>query len=92
MMRKPWRSARKVQAGEAKARGRDYLREELLGYGYIDESDLHLFTYTDDMAQALVSLVLLGFIIWFVFRQFASGPLVVSSRSAISSAARWRRT
>jgi uncharacterized protein (TIGR00730 family) len=30
-----------------------YLREELLAYGYIDESDLHLFTYTDDIGQAV---------------------------------------
>jgi uncharacterized protein (TIGR00730 family) len=30
-----------------------YLREELLAYGYIDESDLNLFTYTDDIDQAV---------------------------------------
>lgn len=30
-----------------------YLREELLGKGYISESDLNLFTYTDDMNQAV---------------------------------------
>ncbi len=30
-----------------------YLREELLADGYIDESDLNLFTYTDDIDQAV---------------------------------------
>ena len=30
-----------------------YLREELLAFGYIDESDLNLFTYTDDIDRAV---------------------------------------
>ncbi|HYN98127.1 MAG TPA: TIGR00730 family Rossman fold protein, partial [Actinomycetota bacterium] len=30
-----------------------YLREELLAYGYISDSDLNLFTYTDDINQAV---------------------------------------
>ncbi|HEX2178532.1 MAG TPA: TIGR00730 family Rossman fold protein [Actinomycetota bacterium] len=30
-----------------------YLREELLAHGYISESDLELFTYTDDLNQAV---------------------------------------
>jgi uncharacterized protein (TIGR00730 family) len=33
-----------------------YLREELLGYGYIDESDLNLFTYTDDIDEAVAEI------------------------------------
>jgi uncharacterized protein (TIGR00730 family) len=33
-----------------------YLREELLEYGYIDESDLNLFTYTDDIDQAVAEI------------------------------------
>ncbi|HEX2149159.1 MAG TPA: TIGR00730 family Rossman fold protein [Actinomycetota bacterium] len=30
-----------------------YLREELLAYGYISDSDLNLFTYTDDINEAV---------------------------------------
>jgi uncharacterized protein (TIGR00730 family) len=30
-----------------------YIRDELLGYGYISDSDLELFTYTDDLNQAV---------------------------------------
>lgn len=33
-----------------------YLREELLAYGYIDESDLNLFMYTDDINEAVAEI------------------------------------